>query len=219
MATTTPDNIYSPDAGQEYALTQDLLAMADTVQDALTSIRTRSGVLKGPESSRPAPGNAGSYWSSTDTGRLWYDNGVSWEVRSFSGCLLRTATNQTTDGSTAFAAQPLVWDTEDYDTDNYHNAGALSRLTIPFPGYYRVTAKIRTASTAFPGGVLIRKNGTDDLNSRVISTQSSQAAAYATVTKTYKLAPGDFIEACGLAGAVSVILNVSECFVEIVKVG
>lgn len=39
MATTSPDNIYSPDAGQQYALTQDLLAMADSVQAALTNFR------------------------------------------------------------------------------------------------------------------------------------------------------------------------------------
>ena len=37
MATTSPDNIYSPDAGQPYALTPDLLAMADSVQDALNN--------------------------------------------------------------------------------------------------------------------------------------------------------------------------------------
>ena len=39
MATTTPDNIYSPDAGQQYALTQDLLATADSIQNALSGLR------------------------------------------------------------------------------------------------------------------------------------------------------------------------------------
>ena len=38
MATTSPDQIYSPDAGQQYALTQDLLAMADSIQAAITGI-------------------------------------------------------------------------------------------------------------------------------------------------------------------------------------
>ena len=33
MATTTPDNIFSPDAGDDYALTTDLAALTDTVQD------------------------------------------------------------------------------------------------------------------------------------------------------------------------------------------
>lgn len=39
MATTSPDNIWTPDSGDDYALTVDLAATADTVQDALTSLR------------------------------------------------------------------------------------------------------------------------------------------------------------------------------------
>lgn len=41
MATTSPDNIWTPDAGDDYALTVDLAAMADSVQNAL---KTRDGV-------------------------------------------------------------------------------------------------------------------------------------------------------------------------------
>lgn len=40
MATTSPDNIFSPDAGDAYALTSDLDAMADSVQTALTDLRS-----------------------------------------------------------------------------------------------------------------------------------------------------------------------------------
>ncbi len=40
MATTSPDNIWTPDAGDDYALTVDLAAMADTIQDALNEIRS-----------------------------------------------------------------------------------------------------------------------------------------------------------------------------------
>lgn len=36
MATTNPDNIWTPDSGDDYALTTDLAATADTIQDALT---------------------------------------------------------------------------------------------------------------------------------------------------------------------------------------
>lgn len=43
MVTTSPDNIWSPDAGDAYALTTDLAAMADTVQDAITSLRSGQG--------------------------------------------------------------------------------------------------------------------------------------------------------------------------------
>ena len=46
MATTSPDNIYSPDAGQPYALTQDLLAMADSIQVALSDMRSAINQLR-----------------------------------------------------------------------------------------------------------------------------------------------------------------------------
>lgn len=41
MATTSPDNIWTPDSGDAYALTVDLAATADTVQEALTNLSTR----------------------------------------------------------------------------------------------------------------------------------------------------------------------------------
>ena len=68
MATTSPDEIYSPDAGQQYALTQDLLAMADSVQDALTDVRTGIRTFAGTNSARNAvTPNVGDYWTTTDT--------------------------------------------------------------------------------------------------------------------------------------------------------
>lgn len=44
MAVTSPDNIWTPDSGDDYALTVDLARMADDVQDALNATqRTRGG--------------------------------------------------------------------------------------------------------------------------------------------------------------------------------
>lgn len=40
MATTSPDGIWTPDATQPYALPVDLMATADSVQDALTDVRS-----------------------------------------------------------------------------------------------------------------------------------------------------------------------------------
>lgn len=40
MATTSPDNIWTPDSGDDYALTVDLAAMADSVQDAVNAHKT-----------------------------------------------------------------------------------------------------------------------------------------------------------------------------------
>lgn len=42
MATTSPDNIWTPDSGDDYALTVDLARMADDIQDALNSRAARN---------------------------------------------------------------------------------------------------------------------------------------------------------------------------------
>lgn len=39
MALTSPDNIWTPDSSDNYALTTDLAATADSVQDAITALR------------------------------------------------------------------------------------------------------------------------------------------------------------------------------------
>ena len=39
MALTSPDNIWTPDSSDNYALTTDLAATADSIQDAITALR------------------------------------------------------------------------------------------------------------------------------------------------------------------------------------
>jgi hypothetical protein len=81
MAVTSPDNIWTPDAGDDYALTVDLAAMADTVQDAITA---NNNDLRGLDANRPANGapglTAGMTWYSTDTGITWRYNGSAWAI-------------------------------------------------------------------------------------------------------------------------------------------
>lgn len=76
MATTSPDNIWTPDGGDAYALTVDLAAMADTVQDALNK---RSTVRSGAGAPTVQPGDAlGATYVDTATGaRYWFD-GTIW---------------------------------------------------------------------------------------------------------------------------------------------
>lgn len=76
MATTTPDNIYSPDAGQQYALTQDLLAMADSVQDALLTRGTTLSGAGAPSSGLTAPD--GTLYVDTSSGLLYLKISGSW---------------------------------------------------------------------------------------------------------------------------------------------
>lgn len=79
MATTSPDNLYSPDSSDPYALTQDLGAMQDSVQTALVR---RANAYVGTSAQRNAFTTApvGTIWSDTNGSRLVYKRGASsWE--------------------------------------------------------------------------------------------------------------------------------------------
>lgn len=81
MAITSPDNIWTPDSGDDYALTVDLAATADTVQAALTSIRADNGIRKGTTTQRnAATAVSGDYWSDTTDGLLYKRSGTTWFI-------------------------------------------------------------------------------------------------------------------------------------------
>lgn len=80
MATTSPDNIWTPDSGDDYALTVDLAAMADTVQDALTAVPRN--YLVGTNAQRLALSGGGLFeglrFFATDTDVEWLYDGAAW---------------------------------------------------------------------------------------------------------------------------------------------
>jgi len=85
VATTSPDNIWTPDAGDDYALTTDLAAMADTIQEALSDSKNYV-----PETNALRLARTGSdlfeglvVWT-TDTKILWRYTSGAW-VRSLPG--------------------------------------------------------------------------------------------------------------------------------------
>ena len=106
MAVTTPDNIVTPDDGDDYALVQDLGAMADSVQEAITdwknyAIGTDAERLALTGSSNP-PLKDGLLWYSTDTDGFYRYDGATW-ARVFMSAL--SPYNSTTVG---FTGVPLM---------------------------------------------------------------------------------------------------------------
>lgn len=185
MATTSPDNIWTPDSGDDYALTVDLAATADTIQDALTDVRSDITTLEG-----------------TLVG---------------SGVGLRTSTPHITSG-TAYTPVAIAWNIEDFDTANYHAAGTPSRMTIPVSGLYRVSAKVRSASTSFAAGLQFGINGTVDATTQMVSTANPSAGSFSSLTKTYNLTAGQYVEVFSLGQAASLTLDVAACFAEVIRV-
>lgn len=84
MAVTTPDNIVTPDDGDPYALVQDLGALADSVQEAITDwknygIGTDAERVALTGSSNP-PLKDGLLWYSTDIDFLYRYDGSVWGI-------------------------------------------------------------------------------------------------------------------------------------------
>lgn len=80
MATTTGDDIWTPDSGDDYALTTDLARTADDVQDAL-NVRKRVYSGAGSPTGITSPSRLDEYVNTSDGVRWWYD-GTTW-IASF----------------------------------------------------------------------------------------------------------------------------------------
>ncbi len=79
MATTTPDNLWTPDSGDDYALTVDLAATADTVQTALNN---RKGFRTGNGAPTGTGYSVGSEYMDEATGFIYWFNGTQWLLNS-----------------------------------------------------------------------------------------------------------------------------------------
>jgi hypothetical protein len=78
---------------------------------------------------------------------------------TFSGCSVRNSADVS---CASGVGTNLTWDTEDYDTDAYHDTGTNpSRLTAPLTGYYAVSVSTRPNSGS-PSAIYytLKKNGT-----------------------------------------------------------
>lgn len=146
MATTSPDNIWSPDSDDQYTPTVDLAAMADSVQDAITSnvntlqsqINTKANSYVGPGWARLALPNPpqGTLWQDTDGERkLWVREGSTWVWSQFftnsnpsnNRVYFGTGRNATDFGSTYIGMSPtsqtefdLTWWVQSPDPDPDH---------------------------------------------------------------------------------------------------
>ena len=80
-------------------------------------------------------------------------------VGDFSGASVRKTGTQ----AVSSVASTITWDSEDYDTDAYHdNATDNSRLTAPETGYYYVTASLQFGTAGFTN-IAIKKNGSSQI--------------------------------------------------------
>ena len=183
MAVTSPDNIRTPDSGDQYALVQDLGVLADTTQAAISK---RGNLYIGTAAQRTALVTApnGTNWQDTDgLGMTWNRVSGSWVpgVWRWSG---------TTAQMTAFTVAPngFSWFNTTDSSEYVRKSGAWYLWSRPWTTYtptvtgftlsggvfstarYRVqqgivTVKIRAAVSSMTGnpGVSLPINASDSL--------------------------------------------------------
>jgi len=121
--------------------------------------------------------------------------GVSWATTgNFIGCRVFANSAQTISNATD---TKLAYANESFDTDGFHsNVTNNTRITIPagLGGYYRITANTGFLSNSSGRRIFgLTLNG-GGVSSQVEMTASASAEPAATITDTYLLAAGDYLE-------------------------
>ena len=111
---------------------------------------------------------------------------------SFSGCRLTKDQNQTL--TTANTWYSLSWQTETYDTNSYHNNTNNSRITVPSTGYYLFMVHYAPNSTVNVNYGQFKKNGTTDIEFRLMNGQTNIYPSGMSSTAIFYLAANDYIE-------------------------
>lgn len=95
----------------------------------------------------------------------------------------------------------VIFDTESYDTNTYHdNTTNNTRLTVPSTGYYRITGLLNTDANAV-ARVGIRLNGTTYIGSIAAGNAGASLDGGALITTEYNLTAGDYVELMGYFGS------------------
>ena len=200
MATTTPDNIFSPDAGDDYALTTDLAALTDTVQDAITAWKNY-GI--GTDAQRSAltgtsnpPLKEGLQWYSTDTNLRWWYDGSAWN--KINPPLQATLYRASGTHSIATAEWALGWDTvATGSSTGFWNSTNPTRITAPTTGRYWVSFNVSVNSGSIEVDISVRKNGTLTSNPTFIfSDGDANVGAWPRINGSFEIAmnSGDYLE-------------------------
>lgn len=197
MATTSPDNLFSPDAPSPYNLTVDLAAMQTSVQNALNTRPTNYRV--GTDVQRLTLSGAslfeGLWFYATDTDRLWFYTGAAWR-RATRFATWSYTRNAAPDGSLisdgTLAAVPGE------TTDSSFTSGISGSSMTLAPGVYTVSFTI-SGSNAFAGrsfmefevGGRIERNGINSGEDKTTLSGLVMTATSSTLTfRVYKAAGG-----------------------------
>lgn len=111
----------------------------------------------------------------------------------FSGASLSKSTQSINNTTSTI----ITWDTEEYDTDNYHSTSTnTSRITIPITGYYNITVVFGWVSWTGTGSRTLlspKINGVGKPEFFDMQIYSGAEPSF-TVTKDFYLVANDYVE-------------------------
>lgn len=208
MATTSPDNIWTPDGTDDYDHTIDLATMADSVQAAVSSVRTGANAFKGLLAARPTAGVEGRTYYATDINRGFRDDGTSWLPEHIFGVAVRTGT------ALAFSSGAYVRaDGNTYWTTS-SGMGAAQGVTynngwvITTPGWYEVSYHFVSGTAWFAGIQINAVNVASftDLRAPSAAPLTPAGVAAGSGTGIIKLAANDVVQlwTLGIGGATAI---------------
>lgn len=196
MPVTSPDGIWSPDSGDDYALTVDLARMADDMQEALLRRSPVVGSAAARNSLFPSPQQGDRVWRSdlgyeetyydtynaiANPGGLvsanWYPPSKIFMAQNNAGQALGGGWNVITSAWGAASVNHLgVW-----------SGGA---LTVTKPGWYEITFGVHLANPTATGSVQITRNSTAPDTAGTLASEFIGASTTALRTTTMALLSG-----------------------------
>lgn len=193
MAVTNPDNIWTPDSGDNYALTTDLAATADTVQDALTEKAQYGAGTTAQRTAALSRFRDGAIWYDTDTNSEWRRVSGAWVERlGPGGRFVYASAAQSIPPTTSTVLTgwtPGGWDGND-PLIPYIGSGA---FRVDVSGLYILSGAVTfSASSVGNRELQVRINGTQ--HASVVAPGSTQLTTLSNSTAAVSLPSGAVIE-------------------------
>lgn len=208
MATTSPDNIWSPDAGDPYALTTSLATLADSVQMAITAQATRFPSAVNSQAERNAIFTApvqGNRVFRNDLGYeeayfAVYNSGTNPQGASVAGwypsrrAFVATRTGSQSIGAAGFFTVAGAMTQTRNDGLGTYSGGV---FTVTASGWYDISGNYALSNETIVVGLQVTRNSATENVGTLVSQLVRASGTGCTVSVRSQLTAGDTIRLIG----------------------
>lgn len=235
MVTTSPDNLVTPDAGSNYALTADLALLASRAQAMGNSLRNEMPMATVANAAArdlryPTPVQGNRVWRSDigaeDVYLAAYNattnpggaTPAGWYSLTEAARLTKSGSQNT---GAAGADTPITWSADTLSSGMWAS-GSPTRLTIRRGGLYVVKANVRYDNIVSGEYAITRlrlNGGTPIVASENLAAGGLPGGGYTLASDTFRLAPGDYIEVTAQTSTGGRVITVASSSVTIQRIG